>query len=226
MHNVADIWCDLKCGEGYMECGVMWNVIWNGVQCEMWCIMLPVCGAIWKVSGIAKLWNNVLRKVTASVIWNVWYGEEWWCDMKCVLWYETRDMAKNVVCLEWCQRWDLMPQWQCYTFHISLPSTASHQTHLAFPAPTFQHGHIIPHFNLWRLPGHTSHGVMWNRVVWNLVRCGMFCNVRCASCPIFNAAVMWNKARCRICATWCDAKCGHAILDVLWNVVMRCGMMV
>ena len=219
MHNVADIWCDLKCGEGYMECGVMWNVIWNGVQCEMWCIMLPVCGACcerWR-----RQWYGTCDMArNDGVIWNVCDSEDW-------LWYETRDMAKNVV---W---FGMMSEMgfdaavaMCYTFHISLPSTASHQTHLAFPAPTFQHGHIIPHFNLWRLPGHTSHGVMWNRVVWNLVRCGMFCNVRCASCPIFNAAVMWNKARCRICATWCDAKCGHAILDVLWNVVMRCGMMV
>ena len=27
MHNVANIWRDLKCGVEYMECGVMWNVM-------------------------------------------------------------------------------------------------------------------------------------------------------------------------------------------------------
>ena len=174
MHNVADIWCDLKCGEGYMECGVMWNVIWNGVQCEMWCIMLPVCGAIWKVSGIAKLWNNVLRKVTASVIWNVWYGEEWWCDMKCVLWYETRDMAKNVVCLEWCQRWDLMPQWQCVihsTSHYRLQlriKHISHFQHLPFSTATSYHILIFEDCQV-------THHMAWCGIVW----CGIWCDVEC-----------------------------------------------
>ena len=27
VRNVANIWCDLKCGVEYMECGVMWNVM-------------------------------------------------------------------------------------------------------------------------------------------------------------------------------------------------------
>ena len=48
--------------------------------------------------------------------------------------------------------------------HIS--STAHHTT-----------SHHISHIPI--PPDHTSHGVMWNSVVWNLVRCGMFCNPRC-----------------------------------------------
>ena len=105
----------------------------------------------------------------------------------------------------------------CYTFHIS-PPAISHQT--TFPVqhtiPHLTSFHITPHISI--PPDHTSHGMMWNSVAWNLVWCGMFCNARCGVlCLVHpNVAVMWNKVRCRINIARCDAKC-----DVV-QCQMRC----
>jgi len=140
------------------------------------CDMVRNDGVIWNVCDMVR---------NGGVIWNaIWRGM--WCGLK-------------------CQRWYLMPQWQCVIHSTShyYSFTSNHissSTHLS-SRPHHISQHII-HFNLGRLPGHTSHGVMRNRVMWNLVVwCGMFCNVRCGSCALFSAAVIWNKVRCRICTT-------------------------
>ena len=66
------------------------------------------------------------------------------------------------------------------------------------------------HHTTSRIFNTTRSHITWrdvDSVVWNLVRCGMFCNARCGMLRLIhpNVAVMWNKVRCRICAMWCDA---------------------
>ena len=81
----------------------------------------------------------------------------------------------------------------CYTLHIS-PSQLNNISHHSFRHSTPYH---ITHFNTTR-----SHSVMWDNVVRNMARCGMFCNARCGMLRLIhpNVAVMWSKVRCRIYA--------------------------
>ena len=165
-----------------------------------------------------------MREVVRCTMWLVWWNSvlrEVLCDMKCVIRWGMMvrhgmrcslisEMAFDV---EWCDvicgndtmRCEM--QCQCYTFHISPPqlNNISHWT-------TFLAQHTIPHLISFHIFNTTRSHLTWrdvDSVVWNLVRCGMFCNARCGMlCLIHpNVAVIWNKVRCRICVIWCNATC-------------------
>ena len=139
----------------------------------------------------------------------------------------------------------------CYTFHISVPTTAQQyftSNYIQVPA---QHKsfHIKPHFTyLATPPDHTWHDVdsvvlclMW---LW----CGIRCDIDYAYgvCYVMSCNVRWGVVKCgdamwnEWCATWwcAVAKCGSgipsdvewfdAILDMaVWcgiTVEMQCGM--
>ena len=109
-----------------------------------------------------------------GVTWTgVWFGMRW-----CLTWND----AMSVKCGGNDEVRDAMAM--RYTFHISPPqlSNSSHQT--TFPAQQTYHTTPVSHqsrrishsFN-WP-PDHTSHGVMWNSVVWHLVWSVLQCQMR------------------------------------------------
>ena len=105
-----------------------------------------------------------------------------------------------------------------YTFHISPPQLNNILHWTTFPAQ-----HTIPHLVSFHILHTTRSHITWrdvDSVVWNLVRCECFAMPDVGCCALFILMWLW----CRIRAIWCDAT-GDVTEEVLWNVVMRCGLM-
>ena len=164
----------------------MWPILWCDLKQIRHCKVEVCCeysGAILikcRVRNDGPTWNVVLSGIMSEMAFHV----------------------------EWCNvKWGSYDVMRCNGSVIHSTTTAQYQSHIK---PHFLHGtphltSVIPQhtrsFNT--APDHTTHGVMWNSVVWNL----RFCNARCVTlCLIHpNAAAMWNKVRCRIWAivVWC-----------------------
>ena len=192
--------------------------------CNARCIKRPIwCDLKY---GTAK-WNSVLRC---------------WCDMvrsDGVMWNVVRfGMSEMVFDVEWCNG-NVLHSTSHHTLH-----NMSHQT--TFPAQYTSY--IIPHHSTFHIfQYHITHYMAWCGIVWCRIWCdAAFCSARCGMlCLIHpNVAVMWNKARCRICAMWCEnvmscnvrrrVKCGDAVMNdgvvhrnmvvywcKVWNVVVE-----
>ena len=114
-----------------------------------------------------------------------------------------------------------------HVLYIPHITTTAQQCHIE--PLTFQAQHTIPHLTSHHISqfNTTRSHITWRYVdivVWNLAWCGKFCNARCRMLSLIhpNVAVMW---KCEVkyvrCYMWC-----HAMSEVLWNVVMRCGITV
>ena len=180
--------CDVMRGGQYTAWSEIWRRV-HGTSGVMWCICEMGYNArcgATVMRNVADTWGNINMVLQVGIV----CCERCWCDMARndgVVWNNVRD---GVWCNVKCGG-NIKPY-----FRHSIP----YQSHTHFSIP----------------PDHTSHGVIWDGVVQNLVWCGMFCNARsCAMLHLIhpNVAVMWNKVRC--CA-----------IGQLWNVVTRFGMMV
>ena len=105
-------------------------------------------------------------------------------------------------------------------------ATSHHLSSRFHIKPHFRHStpyHISPHFTYFNTT--RSHGVMWNSVVWNLVRCATFFNARCGMLCLIRVILIWL-----LCGIRCDVEYvrhGVMLCNVRYEkVVMRCGMMV
>ena len=105
---------------------------------------------------------GVMHNVADTVRFEIWYCEKQvccercWCGMKCVICQ--RSCLISVECNVKCG--GIM----CDEVRCVIHSASHHHSSTIF--------HTIPHqFHIFSSipPDHTSHGVMWNSVVWNLV---------------------------------------------------------